>query len=142
MSTNTLGTSLPVRTHSDLTKIYVVGMGDSPKPRTDAKTNMPKVNPNGEVTYSSGAILRVLAKDGTIRNDKTASIHVTEPAAMYELGQVYVADGDIFVQPYESNGRVALSITVQALVPANATPAGNRPSTSAPTDKPASTKAA
>jgi hypothetical protein len=142
MNTSTLGTALPVRTHSDLTKIYVVGMGDAPKQRTDAKTNLPKVNPNGEMTYSSGTILRVLTKDGSIRNDKTASIHVTEPASVYELGQVYEAVGDIFVQPYESNGRVALSITVQALVLASATAAGNRPSTSAPADKPASTKAA
>ena len=142
MSTSTLGTALPVRTHSDLTKIVVVGMGDAPKQRTDQKTNLPKVNPNGEITYGSGCILRVLAKDGTVRNDKSASIHVTEPASVYELGQVYEARGDIFVQPYESNGRVALSITVQALVPANATAAGNRPSNSAPAEKPAQGKAA
>lgn len=142
-SISNLGTSLPVRTHSDLTKVYVVGMGDAPKQRTDQKTNLPKTNPNGEITYGSGCILRVLAKDGTVRNDKSASVHVTEPASVYELGQVYEARGDIFVQPYESNGRVALSITVQALVPANATSAGNRPSTpAAPAEKPASSKAA
>lgn len=142
MSTSTLGTALPVRTNSDLFEVYVVGMGDAPKQRTDSKTNLPKVSPDGEITYSSGCILRVLAKDGTVRNEKTASIHVTEPASIYELGQVYKADGTIFVQPYESNGRVALSITVQALVPANTTAAGNRPSNAAPAEKPAQNKAA
>jgi hypothetical protein len=68
----------------------------------------------------SGCVARLLTKDGTVRNDKTASIHVTKPAAIYELGQAYQAQGRVWVQPYESNGRVALSITVEQLVPAKA----------------------
>lgn len=119
MKVQDLGTQMPVETHSDLTPIYVVGMGDSPKARNDSD-GRPKFAPSGEQTYASGCIARLLTKDGAVRNDKTASIHVTKPAAIYELGQVYQAQGRVWVQPYESNGRVALSITVEQLVPAKA----------------------
>jgi hypothetical protein len=119
MKPQDLGTRMPVETHSDLASFYVVGMGDSPKGRNDAN-GKPKFAPNGEMTYGSGCIVRMVTKDGTIRNDKSASVHVTKPATIYELGQIYQAQGRIWVQPYESNGRVALSITVEALVPVKA----------------------
>ena len=116
-----LGMQLPVETHSDLTGMYVVGMCDSPKARlgTDGK---PKFAPSGEQTYASGCILRMLTKDGTIRNDKTASVHVLKPAAVYELGAIYQAVGRVWVQPYvpEGQSRLALSITVEQLIPAKA----------------------
>lgn len=117
MNPQDLGTQMPVETNAENFPVFVVGMGDSPKVRND-QNGKPKHAPNGEVTYGSGCIARMLTKDGTVRNDKTASVHVTKPASIYELGQVYQAQGRVWVQPYESNGRVALSITVEALVPA------------------------
>lgn len=102
---------MPVRTHSDHWTVTVVGMGEVPRAREG------KFSPDGWQTYSSGSILRMARKDGGIRADKSASVHVTNPADFYELGTIYVAQGWIFVQPYESNGRVALSITVEHLVP-------------------------
>ncbi|MGH3884455.1 MAG: hypothetical protein ACRDRC_13800, partial [Pseudonocardiaceae bacterium] len=69
------------------------------------------------VTYASGCILRVQRKDGSLRADKSASVHVTKPAGHYALGEIYRAVGRVYVQPYESNGRMALSITVEQLVP-------------------------
>jgi len=90
--------------------VTVIGMGESPKERE-------KASPDGEVTYASGCILRVQRKDGSLRADKSASVHVTKPAGLYELGEIYRATGRVYVQPYESNGRMALSITVEQLVP-------------------------
>lgn len=122
MNPQDLGMKMPVQTHSDVFPVFTVGMGDSPKARQD-QNKAPKYAPNGEPTYGSGTILRQVTKDGTIRNDKSASVHVTKPASIYELGQVYEAKGAVWVQPYESNGRVALSITVEQLVPVKASPA-------------------
>lgn len=117
MAENVQGTALPVRTTADLFPVYVVGMGGSPRPRG-------KATPDGEETHSSGAILLMLRKDGDITPDKSASVHVVEPAATYELGKKYRAAGTVWVQPYTSgsgeNARMALSITVQRLVPADA----------------------
>lgn len=109
---DTFGTRLPISTHSDFFPVYVVGMGETPRERQD------KASPMGEVTYSSGCILRSAKKDGSIRSDKSASVNVINPAAIYELGVVYQAKGRVYVQPYESNSRIALSITVEQLVPA------------------------
>lgn len=118
------GTALPVRTTSDLFPVYVIGMGGSPRPRG-------KATPDGEETHASGAILLMLRKDGTISPDKSASVHVVEPAATYELGKKYRAQGAVWVQPYTSgsgdNARMALSITVQRLVPADAPAAPTQP---------------
>lgn len=110
---NTEGTALPVHTHSDLWPVEVIGMGENPRERKD------KATPAGELTYSSGCILRRRQKDGSLRTDKSASIHVINPAAIYELGAVYKAQGRVYVMPYESTGRLALSITVEGLVPAD-----------------------
>jgi hypothetical protein len=110
MSTQMTATQLPVATTAELWPVTVIGMGESPKERE-------KASPDGEVTYSSGCILRVQRKDGTLRADKSASVHVTKPAGHYELGAIYKATGRVYVQPYESNGRMALSITVEQLVP-------------------------
>ncbi|HYJ68954.1 MAG TPA: hypothetical protein VEX15_14995 [Nocardioidaceae bacterium] len=113
MSTQKTATALPVATTAELWPVTVIGMGESPKERE-------KASPDGEVTYASGCILRVQRKDGSLRADKSASVHVTKPAGLYELGVIYKATGRVFVQPYESNGRMALSITVEQLVPADA----------------------
>lgn len=108
------GTALPVATTADLFPVIVGGMGASPRPRG-------KATPEGEETYSTGAMLMVLRKDGTVQPDKSASVHVVEPAASYEFGTKYKAVGRVWVQPYTAgsgdSARMALSITVQRLVP-------------------------
>lgn len=116
MGENTVGagpdvTVLPVVTNGDAWPVIVVGMGDSMRPRE-------KAAPDGRLTFTSGGILRVGGKDGTIRSDKSASVHVIEQPAggVLELGTLYRAQGKVWVQPYESNSRVALSITVERLV--------------------------
>src|SRR5262245_617933 len=116
MSTEKTATQLPVATTAELWPVTVIGMGEGPKERE-------KASPDGEVTYASGCILRVQRKDGSLRADKSASVHVTKPASLYELGTIYKATGRVYVQPYESNGRMALSITVEQLVPADTNPA-------------------
>ena len=112
MSTEKMATQLPVRTTAELWPVMVIGMGEAPKERE-------KASPDGEVTYASGCILRVQRKDGSLKADKSASVHVTKPAGLYELGVIYQASGRVYVQPYENNGRMALSITVEQLVPAD-----------------------
>ncbi|QOW64950.1 hypothetical protein IDM48_11545 (plasmid) [Rothia amarae] len=101
-------TSLPVLTNSDLFPLVAMGMGGTPRQRE-------KPAPTGEATYASGAILFVDRK-GVPVADKSASIHVLSPDPV-PLGQLLQAQGKIWVQPYESNGRSALSITVERLVP-------------------------
>ena len=127
MSTEMTATQLPVATTAELWPVTVIGMGESPKERE-------KASPDGEVTYASGCILRVQRKDGSLRADKSASVHVTKPAGHYELGAIYKAVGRVYVQPYENNGRVALSITVEQLVPAD-TDSGATSRTTAATSK-------
>lgn len=107
------GTSFPVLTDARLFPVVVVGMGEAPRPRE-------KASPEGEITYSSGCVLMTLTKDGEARANKSASVHVINAAAVYELGRKYVAKGRVYVQPYESNSRVTYSITVEELVPADA----------------------
>lgn len=105
-----VGTSLPVETTADRWVVVVGGMGAPVKPRD-------KAAPTGEQTHSSGCILMVQRKDGSVQPDKTASVHVLKPATVYEFGTFYEARGKVWVQPYESNERMALSITVEQLVP-------------------------
>jgi len=104
------GTRAPYETDSRLCPVFAVGLGDVPRQRD-------KAAPTGEVTFSTGTVLRVESRDGTVRNDKTASVNVLEPAPVYELGTLYRSEGRVYLQPYESNGRVALSVTCQRLVP-------------------------
>ena len=108
-----VGTSLPVETTAERWAVVVGGMGAPVKPRE-------KAAPTGEQTHSSGCILMVQRKDGSVQPDKTASVHVLKPATVYEFGTFYEARGKVWVQPYESNERMALSITVEQLVPMNA----------------------
>lgn len=112
------GTTQLIPTHSDLYPVYVVGMGVNPRERQG------KFTPEGEVTYSSGCILRSLNKDGTVGISKAASINVVEPSAMYELGTIYQAQGRIYVMAYTPNGsdRGTVSITVERLVPVDQVP--------------------
>lgn len=126
------GTAMPVKTHSDLWQMEVMGLGEKPTLREG------KVTRDGELTYASGCLLRVLRKDGTVKVDKSASVHVTKPAAMYEAGVTYRAQGRIFVQPYQSgegaSARLALSITVEELVPAESLAGRSKPTASKPAD--------
>lgn len=106
--------TFPVRTHSDLQTIEVIGMGAECKVRE-------KPTPEGEVTYTTGAILMVTNAAGEVAPQKSASINVINPATL-ALGEKYIASGRIYVQPYESNTRVTYSITVESFVPANGRP--------------------
>jgi hypothetical protein len=118
--TNT-GTALPVCTHSDLWRVEVIGLGETPRPRKD------KYTPAGEPMYSSGCILRRQRKDGNLQAEKSAGVYVINPAAIYELGVIYEARGRIYVMPWDSNGQTVLSITVEQLIPAETT-TGQAPS--------------
>lgn len=116
---NAQNTPTPVATTSDLWPVHVVGMGESPRQREKAAVT-------GEPTYSSGCVLIGADKDGNDRAQKTASIHVIKPASVYALGERFVSKGRVYVMPYESNGRVALSITVEELVPVRSGQAGEQ----------------
>ena len=113
MSAQKTATKLPIATTAELWPVKVIGMGEAP-------TQREKTTPEGEVTYASGCVLRMERGDGTLKADKAASVNVINPASVYELGRVYVAKGRVYVQPWESNGRVTLSITVEQLVPEEA----------------------
>lgn len=118
MSSTVQGTTLPVQTTADQFPVFVIGMGESPRSRE--KT----VPGTGEVTYASGTVLRMARKDGNLQADKAASVNVINPAATYALGEIYKAQGRVYVMPFENNGRMTLSITVEQLVPVDAaTPA-------------------
>lgn len=121
MENVTQGTSFPVMTDARMFPVIVVGMGEEPRLRE-------KPAPTGEATYASGCVLLVQGKDGSARANKSASVHVTKPAGIYELGKKYVAQGRVWVQPYESNNRVTYSITCEQLVPADrpAAPTGEQ----------------
>lgn len=108
-----LGTSLPVATTADQFPVFVAGMDDPIKPVQD------KLTPDGRVKYSTGALLRVARKDGTVATDKTASVHVINPPnEPFSFGTIYRAEGLVWVQPYMTGmDRLALSITVEHLVP-------------------------
>lgn len=106
--------TFPVKTTSELWPLEVMGMGQEPRMREG------KATPEGEPTYGTGAVLLTVAKDGSTRPEKTASVHVIKPAAIYGLGDRFIARGRIYVQPYTPDGgRLTYSITVEELIPAN-----------------------
>jgi len=122
-------TQLPIATTADLWPVTVIGMGESPAQRE-------KASPEGEVTYSSGCVLRMQRKDGQSKADKAASVNVINPATTYELGRIYMGNGRVYVQPWESNTRITLSVTVEQLVPADAdADTGPAPRSAASTSK-------
>ena len=127
MSAVKTATQLPIATTAELWPVTVIGMGESPKERE-------KASPEGEVTYSSGCVLRMQRKDGLLKADKAASVNVINPASTYELGRIYKAKGRVYVQPWESNTRITLSVTVEQLVPADAD-TGPAPRSAASTSK-------
>lgn len=110
-----MSTNFPIATTSDVWDVEAIGLGEEPRLREG------KVAPTGEPTYASGCLLRVMRKDGALKADKSASVHVLEPAAVYELGVIYRAQGRVYIQPYMSgegaSARLAYSITCQRLVP-------------------------
>lgn len=85
-------------------------MGGAPRPRTNPDGS-PKLAPNGKPTYASGVV--VARPEGGA--DRGITIAVTDPAPL-PLGAVVHPDGEVWVTPYESNGRVALSIVCDRLV--------------------------
>ena len=113
MSAQKTATQLPIATTAELWPVMVIGMGESP-------SQQEKASPENEVTYSSGCVLRMQRKDGQLKADKSASVNVINPATTYELGTIYKAQGRVYVQPWESNGRMTLSVLVEQLVPADA----------------------
>lgn len=103
-----IGTSLPVATTAEVWPVVVMGMGGEPRLRD-------KTAPDGRATYASGAVL-LIEREGQATAQKSASVHVLEPTPL-PMGQMLRAVGRVWVQPYEANSRVALSITVEKLVP-------------------------
>lgn len=105
--------SLPISTTADLWPVVVQGMGDAMRPGD-------KPSPDGRARFSSGGLLKIANRQtGDVRTDKSASVHVILPPETMRLedGTKYAAVGQVWVQPYEANSRVALSITVERLVP-------------------------
>jgi hypothetical protein len=128
MTTQKTATKLPIATTAELWPVTVIGMGETP-------TERDKASPEGEVTYASGCVLRMERKDGKLKADKAASVNVINPASTYELGTVYKAKGRVYVQPWESNSRITLSVTVEQLVPADADTGSAPRATTASTSK-------
>lgn len=120
MNDEMIGLRVPLPMSAEQSGIRVVGLGGQPKLRDG------KLSPDGRPTYSSGCVLLV-DRAGDVRPDKSASVHVVEPAATYVLGEQYVAAGQVWVTPYTAaNDRVALSVTVERLVPPKATGTSSR----------------
>lgn len=107
------GTSMPISTNAELFPVFVLGLGDSPKPSQSK-------SPLGTVKYTTGCLLKVRKADGTIGTDRTASISVINPVqGVYEEAQYYMAKGRVWVQPWLAQGgyKSNLSITCEELVP-------------------------
>lgn len=122
MNTNQAA-GLPMATNSDLWPLRVAGTGERAKYRLKGDRGSTQTNalsPDGRPTLSSGCIARLLDKEGDLRSQKTASVHVINatPDDVFEPGD-YRAEGLIWVMPYipEGSNRMALSITVESLVP-------------------------
>lgn len=108
-SSEAVASAMPVLTHADLWPVLVQGLGDPLKPRE-------KSAPDGRPTFSTGGILKLVRRGETV-SDKSASVHVINPPPGGRLQDEtkYRAVGTVWVQPYENNSRMALSITVEAL---------------------------
>lgn len=66
------GTQFPIVTTAAEWPVHVMGTGEAPRQRD-------KASPQGEVTHATGTLLRVQGRDGTLRVDKSASVHVIIP---------------------------------------------------------------
>lgn len=73
-----------------------------------------KLAPSGKPTYPSGVV--VMRDDGS-GQDRSVTIAVCEYAEFPPLTNL-VTDGDTWITPYESNGRVAISVIAERLIPA------------------------
>lgn len=106
-------TTWPIETDSMVWPVYVLALQDEVRER-------PKLAPDGSgrPTYSTGAMVRVKSKDGTIRLDRASGVNVIEkPARPLVIGAEYVSDGAVFVQPWQNDaGKLVYSFTVERLV--------------------------
>lgn len=111
-------THFPTETHSDIFEVIVMGMGATPKERM--KNEQSNLSPDGNRTFSTGAMLMVEKKDFEtgaleVAPSKADSVHSLS-GVKCELTKLYKAEGKIWVLPYVSNGRLAYSITCEDLV--------------------------
>ncbi|GAB3632266.1 hypothetical protein GCM10027421_16190 [Microbacterium shaanxiense] len=118
----TQAASLPILTNSEAWPLTALGLGEPMRfrmkgDRGSAQSNA--LSADGRPTLASGCIPQLLDKEGRLRPQKGHSLHVINavPDDVIEAGDQVRAEGLIWVQPYESNGRVLLSITVESLVP-------------------------
>jgi hypothetical protein len=112
------GTSRLIATTADLHPVYVIGMGEAPRPRQTAA-------PTGEATFGTGCLVKEIAKDGSLRTDKQSSVAVLRPLATYEEGKRYRAQGRVWVNKYPKDGWMTQSVICDALVPVDAEPASD-----------------
>jgi hypothetical protein len=96
--------------------LVAFAMGGDPRPRLNAEGG-PKLSPDGRPTFSTGVV--VARPDGG--QDRGVTISVTEPTRL-PLGVLLRPDGNVWLTPYESNGRVGVSIVCDRLVPADKAP--------------------
>ncbi|GLK16923.1 hypothetical protein GCM10017602_14050 [Herbiconiux flava] len=101
--------------------LRALSLGGEVRPRLN-DSGVPKLAPNGKPTFSTGVV--VARADGG--QDRGVTISVTEPVVL-QLGAALRPDGDVWVTPYETNGRVGLSIICERLVPVGPVAAAKRP---------------
>lgn len=87
---------------------------DDIKPRADFKTQAPKLSPRDKTTFSSGVV--VMRADGN-GQDQNITIAVEEYKD-FPMGTVLETSGPTWITPYVRDGRMALSVVCEKLVPA------------------------
>src|SRR5699024_4471129 len=108
-----LGFTTPIETTAELCPVVIAGMGDPITPETAQPGKQLKTF-GGRVRFRTGGLLRQVRADGTVQINKAASVWVTTPPdAPLDFGTEYRATGRVWVQPYERDGRVLYSITVE-----------------------------
>ena len=108
--TNLLHTSLPVLTTGDVWDLYAVSMGGSVRVREG------KLSGDGRQTFGTSLQMMVV-RDEEQTVVKGNSLHTLDPNFRPGFGIRYKASGKLWVQPFEMNGRVALSIVAEKFVP-------------------------
>lgn len=110
IATQSLATEWPAITDSMLNPIIAISLEETQREREGKLFQ-------GRKTYTSGAMLRVKNSDGSIRNDRNASIHVVEPK-VYPAGTLLVSEGLVALTAYQNDAkRQCWSIVVERFVP-------------------------